>query len=100
MQLYAVLLNPSAEAEDTTCRLSARLKNYYRRNKDTMKDPIIAEIRQIREAYAKRFNYDVHAMLRDLRARQIKSGRKTVSLPPKRIKPVEQTTDATTTANT
>jgi len=65
-----------------------------------MKDPIIAEIRQIREAYAKRFNYDVHAMLRDLKERQIKSGRKTVSLPPKRIKPVEQTIYTTTTANT
>ncbi len=58
-----------------------------------MKDPIIAEIRQIREAYAEQFNYDVHAMLRDLKERQIQSGRKTVSLPPKRIKPVEQVTD-------
>ena len=58
-----------------------------------MKDPILAEIRQIREAYAERFNYDVHAMLRDLKEQQIKSGRKTVSLPPKRIKPVEQVTD-------
>jgi hypothetical protein len=54
-----------------------------------MKDPILAEIRQIREAYAKRFNYDVRAMLRDLKEQQIKSGRKTVSLPPKRIKPVD-----------
>jgi hypothetical protein len=54
-----------------------------------MKDPILAEIRQIREAYAERFNYDVRAMLRDLKEQQIKSGRKTVSLPPKRIKPVD-----------
>jgi len=61
-----------------------------------MKDPILAEIRQIREAYAKRFNYDVHAMLRDLKERQIKSGRKTVSLPPKRLIPVEQTRVAAT----
>jgi len=55
-----------------------------------MKYQIIAEIRQIRETYAKRFNYDVYAMLRDLKERQIKSGRKTVSLPPKRLKSVEQ----------
>ena len=65
-----------------------------------MKDPIIAEIRQVREAHAKRFNYDVYAILRDLKQRQIKSGRKTVSLPPKHLKPVEQATDATTAANT
>ena len=65
-----------------------------------MKDLIITEIRQVREAHAKRFNYDVYAILRDLKERQIKSGRKTVSLPPKRLKPAEQTTYAATTANT
>lgn len=65
-----------------------------------MKDPIIAEIRRVREAYAEKFNYDVYAMLRDLKERQTKSGREVVSLPPKRLKPVEQTTYATTTANT
>jgi cobalamin biosynthesis Mg chelatase CobN len=64
-----------------------------------MKDPIIAEIRQVREAYAKRFDYDVYAMLRDLKERQVKSGRKTVSLPPKHPKPVEQAACATTAAN-
>ena len=65
-----------------------------------MKDPIIAEIRQVREAHAKRFNYDVYAILRDLKQRQIKSGRKTVSLPPRYLKPVEQAIDATTATNT
>ena len=65
-----------------------------------MKDLIITEIRQVREAHAKRFNYDVYAILRDLKERQIKSGRKTVSLPPKRLKSAEQTTYAATTANT
>ena len=61
-----------------------------------MKDPILAEIRQVREAHAKRFNYDVYAILRDLKERQIKSGRKTVSLPPKRIKPVDCEADLQT----
>jgi hypothetical protein len=65
-----------------------------------MKDPIIAEIRRVREAYAEKFNYDVYAMLHDLKERQTKSGRKVVLLPPKRLKPVEQTTSATTMANT
>lgn len=32
-------------------------------------DPIIAEVRAIRQAYAERFNYDVDAIFRDLRAR-------------------------------
>lgn len=65
-----------------------------------MKNPIIAEIRQVREAHAKRFNYDVRAILRNLKERQIKSGRKTVSLPPKRLKPVEQRTYEATSTNT
>ena len=32
-------------------------------------DPIIAELRSIRQAYAARFDYDVEAMFRDIRAR-------------------------------
>ncbi len=43
------------------------------------KAPIIAEIRQMRETHAKRFNYDLYTILRDLKERQNKSGRKTVS---------------------
>ncbi len=44
-------------------------------------DPIIAELRAIRQAYAARFNYDVDAMFRDLRDRQEASGREYVRLP-------------------
>lgn len=47
-------------------------------------DPVLAEIRQTREAYAEKFGGDVRAMLADLRKRQHLSERKTVSLPPKR----------------
>ena len=53
-------------------------------------DSIVAEVRRAREAYAKQFNYDVQAMWRDLKARQHKSGRKVVSLLPKRREPVPQ----------
>jgi hypothetical protein len=53
-------------------------------------DSIVAEVRRAREAYAKQFNYDVQAMWRDLKARQHKSGRKVVSLLPKRVEPVPQ----------
>ena len=47
-------------------------------------DPIIAELRAIREAYAAQFDYDVEAMFRDIRARQETSGREYVSLPARR----------------
>jgi hypothetical protein len=43
-------------------------------------DPIIAELRAIREAYAARFDYNVDAMFRDIRARQEASGREYVRL--------------------
>ena len=37
---------------------------------ETWKDPIVEEVRTVREAYAKRFDYDVKAICRDLRRRQ------------------------------
>ena len=63
--------------------------------KITMRDQVISEIRKIREAYAEKFNYDVYAMLRDLKERQSKSGRKTVSLPSKRSKSTVYTINTT-----
>ena len=47
-------------------------------------DPIIAELRAIREAYAAQFDYNVEAMFRDIRARQEASGREYVRLPARR----------------
>ena len=44
-------------------------------------DPIIAELRAVRKAYAARFDYDVEAMFKDIRARQEASGREYVRLP-------------------
>jgi len=48
-------------------------------------DPIVADVRRAREAHAAKFEYDPHAIVADLRARQKASGRKVVSLPAKRI---------------
>ena len=48
-------------------------------------DPILAEIRAIREGIARKFNYDVRAILRDLREQEKCCGRSVVSLPPRRI---------------
>ena len=44
-------------------------------------DPIIAEVRAIRQAYAARFDYDVDAIFRDIRARQEASKREPVRFP-------------------
>ena len=53
------------------------------------RDSIVEEVRQAREAYAKRFNYDIQAIYRDLKEQETKSGRKTVSLPPRRTESIE-----------
>ena len=39
------------------------------------KDPIVEEVRKSRDAYAKRFNYDLDAIYRDLQ-KERRSGRK------------------------
>lgn len=48
------------------------------------KDPIVEEVRRVRQAHAAKFNHDLDAIWRDLREQQEKSGRKVVSFPPKR----------------
>jgi hypothetical protein len=49
-----------------------------------MKDPIVEEVRRARDAHAKRFNYDLDAIVEDLKKREKELGLATVSLPPKR----------------
>jgi hypothetical protein len=55
------------------------------------RDPIVEEVRRVREAYAQQFNYDLLAIHRDLKEREKKSGRTLVSFPPKPAKPTGQT---------
>lgn len=49
-----------------------------------MKDPIIAEVRAVREKLAARFNFDVKAICENARKNQKKSGHKVVSFAGKR----------------
>jgi hypothetical protein len=49
-------------------------------------DPIVDEVRAIRDAYARSLNYDLAAIVADLQARQAEHAHLVVSLPPKRIK--------------
>ena len=61
-------------------------------------DTIIAEVRQARDALAKRSNYDLRAMIQDARERQATGGRQVVSFPPKPARkptPLQLPSDAT-----
>lgn len=51
------------------------------------KDPVVEEVRRIRERHAKKYSYDLDAICKALREDQRKSGRKVVSLPPKKPQP-------------
>jgi len=48
-------------------------------------DPIVEEVRAIREAIAKEHGNDVTAIVLALQRRQAESGRKLVSFPPRRV---------------
>lgn len=54
---------------------------------ETWEDPIVAEVRRIRDAHAARFNYDLDAIFRDIKEQERKSGRTFVSFPPRRLSP-------------
>lgn len=44
-----------------------------------MNDPIVEEVRRVRDAHAARFNYDLDALFRDIKEREKKSGHKFIS---------------------
>jgi hypothetical protein len=47
-------------------------------------DPIVEEVRKIRDEYAKKFNFNLDAIAADLMKQQKASGRKLVSFPPRK----------------
>lgn len=46
-------------------------------------DPIVEEVRDVRQRHAKRFNYDLRKIAADLKEREKRAGRRIVSFPPK-----------------
>lgn len=52
-----------------------------------MNDPIVDEVRRIRDAHAARFNYDLDAIYRDIKEQEKASGRKFVSFAPIEAEP-------------
>ena len=49
-------------------------------------DPIVEEVRRVRDAYAKQFNYDLDAIYRDLKMKESLNRQRVVPCPPKRQK--------------
>ncbi len=49
-----------------------------------VEDDVIRELWRVKDSRARRYNYDVRAMARDLRERQAEGGRKVVAFQPKR----------------
>jgi hypothetical protein len=52
-----------------------------------MNDPIVDEVRRVRDAHAAMFNYDLDAIFHDIKEQEKKSGLKFVSYPPRRAEP-------------
>ena len=52
-----------------------------------MKDPIVDEVRCIRDAHAAMFNYDLDAIFQDIKQQEEESGLTFVSYPPRRTLP-------------
>ena len=48
-------------------------------------DPIVEEVRAVRDAIAKEYDYDIERLGRAMQERQSKSGHPVVRLPPRRI---------------
>ena len=52
-----------------------------------MNDPIVDEVRKVRDAHAARFNYDLDAIFRDIKEQEKRSGRTFVSFAPRKLDP-------------
>jgi hypothetical protein len=52
-------------------------------------DPVVEEVRAIRDAFAKSFNYDIDAIGRDLREKEKRGERKLVDATPRRVETVK-----------
>jgi hypothetical protein len=50
-----------------------------------MNDPIVDEVRRVRDAHASRFNCDLDAIFRDIKEQERVSGRAFVSFPPRKL---------------
>jgi len=60
-------------------------------------DPIVAEIREIRERHAAQFRFDIRAIVKDAQQRDAAGDRRVVRLPPRRpVMPPQKATERMT----
>jgi hypothetical protein len=52
-----------------------------------MNDPIVDEVRSVRDAHAARFNYDLDAIFHDIKEQEKKSGREFVTFVSEPVEP-------------
>lgn len=52
-----------------------------------MTDPIVDEVRRVRDAHAARFNYNLDAIFQDIKDQERRSGRTFVTYPPRAVEP-------------
>jgi len=50
-------------------------------------DPIVEEVRSIRDAYARRFDYDLDAIYEDIKRRERERPVAPITLPPRPVEP-------------
>ena len=55
-----------------------------------MNDPIVDEVRRIRDAHAARFNYDLDAIFQDIKEQERKSKLQFVAPPTNRVEPEQE----------
>ena len=53
-----------------------------------MTDPIVDEVRRVRDAHAAKFDYDLDAIFRDIKEQEKNSGLKYVSYRPRLLEPI------------
>lgn len=59
------------------------------------KDPIVEEVRRVRDAHAAAHGYDLRRIYEDLKRKEAASGRTLVSFPPKPAKRQKRTSNLT-----
>lgn len=53
-------------------------------------DPIVEETRQLRDEFARQFNYDADAIFEAIKIRQTQSGKEAVTLPARKPVPIPE----------
>ena len=56
-------------------------------------DPIVEEVREVRQAHAVQYNYNLRAIYQSIKKAEATSGRKYITLPAKRLSPVGKADD-------